>query len=404
MMEFKQVINHVSDQEIIDMAAALVRIPSYSGMKDQEKAVAHHIAARFEAEGIQTELVEVLPGRPNVIARLPGCGTGQSLMLTGHMDTVPPYEMKGDPFSGTIHENRLHGRGACDMKSALAAMMGALIALKRSGVQLAGDLVFAGVINEEQLNEGTEYIVRNGPHTDAAIIGEPTELKIAPGHRGLEWIKIQFKGKTTHGGTPTEGVNAISKAAKFINLVEEKLVPTFSRYRHPLIGEPLLNFGVITGGDQPSSVAGRCSLSIDRRWTPLESYEKIYDELHQLVNELRKKDNEFEAEIERYFKNSDMMLHRPLETDLNHPLLSVLQQGIKDVLKTTPETIAFPAWTDASLLSNYAGITSVVLGPGHLKEAHNDNESISLMQIVEAYKLYTYTAIHYCDQEQNHEE
>ncbi len=401
MVEMKQVITQVTDEEVIDMAVELVKIPSYTGLINQEKAVAEHIVSIFEAEGIQCELVEVLPGRPNVIACIPGRGTGQSLMLTGHMDTVPPYFMKGNPFSGIIEGERLYGRGASDMKSALAAMMGTMIAVRKSGVQLAGDLVFAGVINEEQLNEGTEYIVRNGPHTDAAIIGEPTELKIAPGHRGLEWINIQFKGKTTHGGTPTEGINAISKAAKFITHVEENLVPTFSDYRHPLIGEPLLNFGVINGGDQPSSVAGRCSLSIDRRWTPLESYEKIYEELRQVINELSKQDKEFEAKVEPFFVNSNMMPHRPLETDLNHPLLEVLKQGCLNMLKTTPEIISFPAWTDASLLSNYAGMTSVVLGPGHLKDAHNDNESISLTQIVQAYKLYTYTAINYCNRENN---
>jgi acetylornithine deacetylase/succinyl-diaminopimelate desuccinylase family protein len=402
-MTIEAVLQQIIHDEIIRLASELVKIPSYSGLPDQEKAVAEYITAYFHSQQISVRSQEVMPGRPNVIAVLPGKGSGPSLMLSGHMDTVPPYHMTENPFSGAIHRNRLHGRGAADMKGALAAMMAAMTAIRRSGIQLTGDLVFAGVVNEEQLNEGTEYIVRHGPLTDAAIIGEPTELKIAAGHRGLEWIEVIVHGKATHGGTPTEGINAISKAARLIRRIEEELVPTFARNAHPLVGEPLLNFGVIEGGDQPSSVAGRCRICIDRRWTPLETFEGIYHELEDLIREMEREDPQFKATVGRFFRDSKMMLHRPLVTDLQHPVIKSLEQSIRQAGAGQTEIISFPAWTDASLLSNYAHVTSVVCGPGHLKDAHSENESISLDQIIKAFEVYTRTAMLYCGQENGHD-
>ncbi len=396
MTDFQHLLNQVSPEEVYEITANLIKIPSYTGLKDQEKAIAEHIHRFFEKEGIPSYFQEPLPNRPNIIATLKGNGTGKSLMLTGHMDTVPPYNMTRDPFSANIEDGNMYGRGTCDMKGALGTMMAAMAAIKRSGIVLGGDVIFAGVINEEQLSEGTEYIVRNGPYTDAAIVGEPSDLNIAAGHRGLEWIEIDIIGKTTHGGTPTEGVNAISKAAKLITKIEDELLPKFKDRKHPLIGEPLLNFGVIEGGDQPSSVAGRCSLYIDRRWTPLESFELIMGELRSIVADLQMSDNQFQAHVKRYFEDSNMMLHRPLEIDLDHPIVLALEKGIHQSQKKPADIISFPAWTDASLLSNYANIPSVVFGPGHLKHAHSEDELVPLAQLKGAYEIYALTALEFC--------
>ncbi|HAE42344.1 MAG TPA: acetylornithine deacetylase [Clostridiales bacterium] len=397
MLNHKNILDKFTDSELYQLTSELIKIPSYTGLAEQEKEIATFIHDFFKTENIQVEFQEPLKNRPNVIATLKGTGNGKSLMLTGHMDTVPPYNMINAPLSGEIADGKLYGRGACDMKGALACMMGAMAAIKRSGIALDGDLVFAGVINEEQKSEGTEYIVRNGPHTDAAIVGEPSGLQIAAGHRGLEWIEIDITGKTTHGGTPHEGINAISKAAKLITSIENDLVPKFKKRRHPLIGDPLLNFGVIEGGDQPSSVAGRCKLFIDRRWTPLESFDLIMDELRGLISDIKKEDANFNAQVKRYFADSNMMLHKPLEIDLNHPIINSLKRGIKISLGRDPEIISFLAWTDASLLSNYAKIPSVVFGPGHLKNAHSEDEFVDLSQLKGAYESYVLTAMDFCD-------
>ncbi len=395
-MEKQKILDAFTEEEIFDLTAELVSIPSYTGLKNQEEAVAARIFDFFQKEDIEVFYQYPLDNRPNVIARIRGSAEGRSLMLSGHMDTVPPYNMTGDPYSGSIMMGNLYGRGSCDMKGALACMMGTMAAIKRSEVILEGDLVFAAVINEEQKSEGTEYIVKHGPYTDAAIIGEPTGLNIAAGHRGLEWIQIEVIGKTTHGGTPDEGVNAISKAAKLITRIENELVPKFRERRHPLIGEPLLNFGVIEGGDQPSSVAGYCNLYIDRRWTPLETFDMVMEDFKQIIDQMHCEDDSFRAVVKRYFDNGEMMLHKPLETDLNDPLINSLRKGVRSSLDREAEIVSFLAWTDASLLSNFAGITSAVFGPGYLKKAHSEDEYVELEQLTGAYRTYTLAALDYC--------
>ncbi|HED24800.1 MAG TPA: M20 family peptidase [Firmicutes bacterium] len=402
-MNCSDILETVTNEEVYALTADLVGIPSYTGLINQELAVARYMKEFFETENIEVYFQHPLPNRPNVIAVIRGIGSGKALMLSGHLDTVPPYYMTEDPFSGKIEDGKLYGRGSCDMKGALACMMAAMVAVRRSGARLAGDLIFAGVINEEQQSEGTEFIVRNGPEADAAIVGEPTGMDIAAGHRGLEWIDINVIGRTTHGGTPTEGVNAISKAARLIYKIETELIPKFKDRCHPLIGEPLLNFGVIKGGDQPSSVAGLCRISIDRRWSPLETFDGIMEELEEIIAELHREDPDFRAEVKRYFEGSEMLLHEPLEIDLGHPIVKALQEALRAAGQKEPAIVSFPAWTDASLLSNYAGIPSVVCGPGFLKHAHTEKEHVELSQLAEAYKTYTMAALNFCGREEGHD-
>jgi acetylornithine deacetylase/succinyl-diaminopimelate desuccinylase len=388
----------VSSREISDLAGNLIKIPSYTGLENQEKEIAEFICSFFRSEGINAEMKEVLKGRPNVYATLKGQGSGPSLMLTGHTDTVPPYEMKIPPFSGEIRGGRVYGRGAVDMKGPLASMIMAVIGLQRCGIRLKGDLIFAGVINEEEKSEGTEEIVYNGPHTDAAIVGEPTNLQIAAGHRGLEWLEVIIKGRATHGGRPEKGVNAISKAAKFITEVENSLMPKLLQRKHPLIGNPILNFGVIKGGDQPSTVAGKCSIMIDRRWTPNETLEQVFKDFQDLIERLHNEDPDFSAEIIRMENNMATLDHYPMEIDLEHPLIKVLSEAADEVLGHKAEITSFPAWTDASLLSNYAKIPCVVFGPGDLAQAHSAVEYIEIDQLYSGYLVYALAAYIFCSE------
>ncbi|MFR2965233.1 MAG: M20 family metallopeptidase [Anaerovoracaceae bacterium] len=135
--------------DIASLIADMIKIPSYSFMEEQEKEIAFYIKDFFDKEGIPCTVTEIAEGRYNVSAVLKGSGGGKSLMLTGHMDTVPAYDME-EPFSGRIEDGRIFGRGACDMKGPLASMMAAMAAFKRSGVQLRGDLHFVGVADEEE--------------------------------------------------------------------------------------------------------------------------------------------------------------------------------------------------------------------------------------------------------------
>ena len=258
---------------------------------------------------MKPKLVTVLDDRPNVYLHTQGQGWGYVLDVQrayrhrpGVRDGDPALRARG---AGGL----LYGRGTVDMKGQLACMMVAMRLLRDLGVPLKGDLTFAAVINEEDRSEGTEYLVRNGPHADRCVVGEPTGLAIMAGHRGLEWLEFEFIGKAAHGGTPQKGINAISMAARFIRRVEDELMPELGKRVHPVIGPAVMNFGVIKGGTQPSSVADRCIVQIDRRWVPMEKLERVLGEYTDILDELGKENPTFKCTMTRMESNMATMDH-----------------------------------------------------------------------------------------------
>jgi acetylornithine deacetylase/succinyl-diaminopimelate desuccinylase len=223
--------NFFSEEELISLTRNLIQIPSHKDARGREKSVAEYIYVFCESNGIDAELQPVEGERCNVLAYLRGDGSGRTLMLNGHTDTVPPYNMTVDPFGAEVVNGEIFGRGAVDMKGALASMLVSMLAIKRSGRRLRGNVIFSGVIGEEEKSEGTEYIVKSGLKADGAIVGEPSNYEYAIGHRGLEWLEIIIKGKAAHGGVPNLGINAIEKAAVLIERIKKNLYPKLeSRY------------------------------------------------------------------------------------------------------------------------------------------------------------------------------
>lgn len=225
----------ISEKEVIDFIGELVSIPSYHGIKNQETEVANKINELFEKEGIESEIIHVADGRCNVIANLKGTGNGKTLLLTGHTDTVPPYDMES-PFILKNDDGKLFGRGVVDMKGPLACMIYSMIAIKRAKIELKGNIIFAGVIDEEEKSLGTIDLLEKDIKADAAIVGEPTNFEACVAHRGLEWFELYFQVKTVHGGAQKLGVNAIVKASDFIQRAEEKLAPKIMNETHPING------------------------------------------------------------------------------------------------------------------------------------------------------------------------
>lgn len=385
----------VSEKEIIELLQDLIRIPSHRDTPGRERKIALYIHDFLRRQGIETELMPVLDDRPNVVAFLRGSGGGKKLMLNGHTDTVRPYRMEA-PYDPVIREGRLYGRGACDMKAGVAAMMMALVALQRAEIPLKGDVIFTGVINEELQSEGTEAIVNRGPKADFAIVGEPTELSIAPGHRGLEWLDIVIEGKTAHGGVPERGINAISKVARLIRAIEEDLVPRLEEREHPGVGRSILNFGTLHGGDQPSSVAGRCVLQLDRRYTPRESLEQVLADFEEILAKLRREDPDFKATLHRNPDNMATMDHLPVYVDPGHPLVQALMKAHREVQGEEPQCRPKTGWTDASLLANYGGIPAVNCGPGSVAQAHTEEEYVPICHLKPAALIYAMAAADLC--------
>ena len=396
-MELEKLKSVLSEEEIIDYIAALVARPSYSGLKNQEKEIAELIHHSFTIEGIHSELIEVEKGRFNIIATLKGQGGGKTLLLTGHTDTVPPYDME-DPFTLKTQGNNLYGRGVVDMKGPLACMIFSMIAIKRARIKLKGDIIFAGVIDEEEGSLGTIDLIEKGIIADAAIVGEPTNLDLCAVHRGLEWFEVHFRGKTVHGGKQSEGINAIVKASDFIQHCEEKLMPKILNETHDIIGTSSMNYGTIQGGTQPSTVAGDCTLKIDRRWVPGVKYEEVVAGYEKIIEELKQEDEKFDCTF-NVMEESVMKhgyVHEAMEIDLNHPIISIIRENTKSVINKTPETTSFPAWSDGGLLSSYAKIPTIVFGPGDLETGHSNNEHLKKNEVLPGTLIYALTAVDFC--------
>jgi acetylornithine deacetylase/succinyl-diaminopimelate desuccinylase len=395
-------MQYFTEQEVVELLAALVSFPSHEGIENQETKTAEYIQKFFLREGIQAELIPVEDGRCNVIAVLKGTGEGKSLLFTGHTDTVPPYDMPGNPYEARIEDGCMYGRGTVDMKGGLAWMMMAMAAIKRAGISLSGDLVFAALIDEEAKSLGTRAWLQSCDQLpDAAIVAEPTNMDICVGHRGLEWFEFRFVGKTVHGARQKEGINAIRKATLFIDKLENELIPKIEKKPpHPIIGSPSMNYGLIKGGTQPSTVAGDCILQLDRRWIPSESFEEIVEEYRQVIRELSEEDPQFKAEMKvmdiSYM--DDKYVHESMDTDPEEPVVKAAEQAIEKIYGAKAVIRAFMAWTDGGLINYYGKVPTIVMGPGEIESAHSATENIRIDTLVPAVRIYAEIACDFCSE------
>jgi acetylornithine deacetylase/succinyl-diaminopimelate desuccinylase family protein len=385
-----------SEEKITRLLVRLIKARSYPGIPEQEAAVAAELKSFLEGHQVQAKVVEVKDGRPNLLATVDSGRAGRHLLLCGHTDTVPPNA--GSPvdlFSPEEREGRLFGRGACDMKGALAAMAGALADLAGRKPPASGKVTFAAVIDEEMESLGAEALILSGFQADAAIVGEPTDNRIAIGHKGLEWLAVEFTGRAAHGSTPEAGINAISAAADFVRLVEQELVPRFEGRRDPVLGLPVINMGTISGGDQPSTVAAHCEIKLDRRWVTTETIEQVFADLEDLLAQVRKRRPGLTTRISRVPGGMATMIHGPLTIDREHPLVKASEKAFSDQGLPAAQLTVFPAWTDGALLSREAKIPTIIWGPGELNTAHSPMENVRLADVHRAALLYTNAALNF---------
>lgn len=391
---------YYKEEELIHLTQKLIQIPSHVNHPGREREVGLYLGEYLKERGLQVDVKEVVDGRVNVIAALKGTGGGKTLILNGHTDTVPPGKMEFDPFGGELAEGFIRGRGAVDMKGPIASMVTMMIALKNSGMKLKGDVIFTGVVGEEEKSEGTEQIVKDGIKADGAIVGEPSSYEYSAGHRGLEWLEIHIEGKAAHGGMPHLGVNAIEKASAFIERVKKEIMPKLKDRSHPLMGPSVMNFGHIKGGIQPSTVADYCVIQIDRRYVPGETAESVIQEYQGILDDLHQEDPEFKGRIERMENNMLTMDHLPLATDLEDPITKSLTKALGTVLGKEPTLSTKRGWTDASLLFNFGKIPTIVYGPGNISYSHTKNEQVAVKELKEAVEVYFLAAADFCGMEE----
>lgn len=394
--KFYEVIKYLNEEELITLTQKLISIPSYHGLPAPEKEVAKYINEYFQKQGINSQIIVVSEERPNVICSYgDGKNFDKTLMLNGHLDTVGVENMVIDPFKGYVKDGNIYGRGSVDMKGAVAAMIIALVLIKRAGIKLEGKVYFTGVIDEEYWNMGTKHILQHGPKAKYAIVGEPTKLEIHNGHRGLEWIQVFVEGKYAHGGTPEKGINAIVKMNKIVSEIIDSLLPEINKRSHPITGPATLNLGVIKGGTQPSTVAGNCILQLDRRWIPGESPESITDEIREVIKKLQKDDPQLKAEVSIMRNKGNDVGFPYLVCERTSRIVKSLKNATSRIINNTKFSY-FPAWTDGALLSHIGGVETVVFGPGDLASAHSEKEFCPVQDIINACKIYLYTILDIC--------
>ncbi|WP_055107567.1 M20 family metallopeptidase [Paenibacillus ihumii] len=392
------VLTAASPGETEQLLMDLIAIESHSDIQDQEEQIACFIRDWLSERGIECMLTEVLPGRPNVIARLTGDGTGPSLVLNGHLDTVPPYGMHS-PFKALNKEGKWYGRGSVDMKGALAAMLSALAAIKRSGICLRGDVYFAGTIGEESYSPGAYQLSRSGFTADYAIVGEPTGLRTGIAHKGVAWYEAEFAGRSVHGSVPEQGINAIYRASRWIEHIQDRYLPSLKERSHPLLGSPSLNIGTIEGGTRTVTVPNRCRIGFERRLIPGETAESALMEFQATLVAVKEEHPDFQGEI-RIADNFHGVPHGPLQTPPDSPLAAALSSAYEDEFKEegvsrSDALIGLQFWTDAALLQECCRHT-VVCGPGNIEQAHSDDEYIEERQLHAATRIYIRTAAALC--------
>lgn len=366
------------DRVVADLVT-MVGIPSVNPFAGPASPTAreHELAAWYAAAlaelGFDVHVDEVVPGRPNVVGRLRGTGGGASVLLAGHLDTVGVHDYD-TAFDATVADGRVHGRGSCDMKAALAAYLEVARVLARSGTRLAGDLVIAGLCDEEHTMIGSRRLGDGTPLADAAIIGEPSNLDVCPAHKGQVCVIVRTHGRAVHSSRPELGRNAIVDMATVIGRLDAYAAELSAREPHPLCGHARVTAAVISGGTIASTVPDRCELEIDRRTLPGETPEQVLTELAVLLDPLVAADPGF-----RYELVGPTLVCDPLDTPVDAPVVVALLDAVGGRSAT-----AFPAATDAPNL----GIPAVVCGPGRLEEAHTTNEYVEIAQLGAAVGIY----------------
>src|SRR5688572_24184979 len=319
-----------------------------------EGEIARRIAAECVSAGLAVDVVDVAPGRPNVVGILEGRTPGPALMLCGHVDTVGVAGMEA-PFRPAHRDGRLYGRGAQDMKGGLAAMLGAARVIAEGGGLSRGALIVAAVVDEEHASLGAEALVARW-RADAAVVTEPTDLDVAIAHKGFQWVEIETRGRAAHGSRPADGRDAILRMGRVLNRLEAIDRQLQAQPAHPLLGNASLHASIIAGGTEWSSYPDRCLLHMERRTLPGEAAEAALQESEGVLDRLRREDWEFEATTRLMFGRG------AYEIDPAHTLPAMLM-GAATSVGCQPQRAGMTFWSDAAILGA-AGIPSVLFGPG----------------------------------------
>ncbi|MCS7224930.1 MAG: ArgE/DapE family deacylase [Armatimonadetes bacterium] len=365
-------------EPVVRLARELIAIKSVNPCfpdGNGEGDLAQFIYDFARKKGLDVSLQPVSPGRSNVLIRRDGNGK-ETILLEGHMDTVTAEGMTIDPFDPLLDDDRLYGRGACDAKGCLAAMLQS-VADKKG--QQGPDVLLAAVVDEENGFSGVQALVASGIKADFAVVGEPTQLAVVIAHKGVVRGFVKTRGISAHTSQPEEGINAIQRMARLL-LVLDRYDKELRMKSHSLVGSATLTVSFIQGGRGLNLVPDECTVGLDRRTLPSEDPMLAWEELRRFL----KSQPEF-VEGEGLLEEP-VLVNRGMEIAADSLPVQRLMAAIRS-LGFSSEPIGVPYTTDAGELVR-GGIASVVFGPGNIQQAHKADEWISVQQLRQAKAIF----------------
>jgi succinyl-diaminopimelate desuccinylase len=394
-------------EEIVQLTADLVRIPTINPPGEDYEACAHFLGDFLKRRAFEIEYIAA-DGRPehtprfprvNVIATRRG-GPGPLVHLNGHIDVVPPGDgWTVDPFGGLVRDGKIFGRGVCDMKAGIAAAVFAAEAIERAGVTLPGTIEISGTVDEESGGfAGVAHLAERGRiakgRTDFVIIPEPLDVdRICIGHRGVYWFEVTARGRIGHGSMPFLGVSAIDGMGRLLQSVRDELMPLLASRRTgvPVVPagarQATINVNGIDGGQpvdgiQTPCVADVCRAVFDRRFLIEEGFDATKREVADLVASVAARTNGVRFDVR------DLMVVHPTRTPDDSPVIASLERAIQTVLGRPAELIASPGTYDHKHVARIANVPHcVAYGPGALELAHQPDEYCRIDDIINATKV-----------------
>lgn len=369
---------------VVSLTQELVRLRS-ENPPGRETEVVDFLRGVFDGMGLgKGTVIEAAPDRPNLLVAT-GSDTGKPVLLVnGHLDTVPVRRdaWRYDPFGGEVHDGRLYGRGAADMKGGVAAAIVALQVCRQLGLDLPAEIAFHLVADEELGGEhGTAALLRAGLiRADACLDPEPTGMALCLAERGLLFGRITTRGIPAHGSEPSRGRSAIITAAAIAQVLHDN---EFPQTPHPLLGTTTCNVGVIRGGSGPNVVPEECELRFDRRVLPGDTEQSVVRGIVERIACLGlDPGTDYDLAVDTFCE--------PSEIAENHPFVAEVGQSYAAMTGRSPQITGLPFTTDARFMRNDLAIPTVVLGPGELGVAHTVDEYVEVDSLLTAVAVYAH--------------
>jgi len=383
---FTEEIREALLQDLYDLIAI-----DTSNPPGQELEAAKLVQARMASLGFTCSIQEFAPMRANAVCRIPFSQPeeGPCLIFNSHLDVVPPGQVNWTypPFDAKISNGRIYGRGACDAKGSLAAMMAAVRLISPCSRNLQGELILTAVAAEETGGLGTQFWLksrREDLRPSMAIVGEPSGLKPVIGHKGVSRRKLSVHGRSAHSSDPSQGRNAIYPVARLALFIEE-LNKRLGKNSHPLLGLPVVSANVIRGGVKDNIIPEYCELQMDRRRVPGEGKDQFDRELNEWGESMMAEDPSFKWQIEILGEDKEPAIISPDE-----PVVRKAIEAIYEVTGRRETPRGFVAATDMTFLIHQGNIPTVILGPGHLAQTHIVDEFVELNQLEQAVLIYSH--------------